>query len=154
MQNQSVHEPEAPLMSAEDVLDDAQRMSELLKQRQKGERQTVSTERPMKDDKADWLIFCEAALRVGNFKSFDQIILQALDVWFAQLPPALRWDIAIELYTNEQISSGKAAEIAGLNYFVFLEELRAHGIKFIGGEMPEGEARERQEALLSELIAF
>jgi len=134
MQNQSVHEPEAPLMSAEDVLDDAQRMSELLKQRQKGERQTVSTERPMKDDKADWLIFCEAALRVGNFKSFDQIILQALDVWFAQLSPALR--------------------IAGLNYFVFLEELRVHGIKFIAGEMPEGEARERQKALLNELIAF
>ena len=108
----------------------------------------------MGGDKADWLIFCEAALRVGNFRSCDQIILQALDAWFKQLPSDLRWDIAIELYTKEEISSGKAAEIAGLNYFVFLDELRAHGIKFIAAELVGGEIGEREEALLDEFIAF
>jgi|GEM_PF-4906845 len=107
----------------------------------------------MKDDKADWLIFCEAALRVGNFRSFDEIILLALDAWFEQLPSNLRWDIAIELYTNERISTGKAARIAGMNYVVFMEALSERGIPFMAAELPTGEARAKQEALLDALIA-
>ena len=42
------------------------------------------------DHKADWLLVFEAALRVGNYSSFDEILLRALDAWLEQLKPQMR----------------------------------------------------------------
>ena len=88
----------------------------------------LTTDVQTEDSKADWLLVFEAALRVGEFASFDELLLRALDAWLEQLPADLRWKIAIELYSNDRISTGRAAEIAGLNYVIFIEKLREHGI--------------------------
>ena len=92
---------------------------------------------PIEDSKADWLLVFEAALRVGDFTSFDELLLRALDAWLEQLPADLRWKIAIELYTNDRVSTGRAAEIAGVNYVIFMEKLQAHGIPFMAAEMTD-----------------
>ena len=108
----------------------------------------IAHEGTVADDKADWYLVFEAALRVGNFSSLDSLIQDALEAWLAQLAPELRWKIAIELYTNEHISTGKAAEISGLNYVVFMEKLRAHDIPFMAAEPASQEQKEREEALI------
>ncbi len=105
-------------------------------------------------DKADWLIISEAALRIGNFSSLDDLLHRALNTWLQQLAPELRWKVAIDLYTAEHISSGRAAEIAGLNYFVFLEKLSQQGIPFIAAEGATGAEKEKEEALIDELFNF
>ncbi len=105
-------------------------------------------------DKADWLIISEAALRIGNFSSLDDLLHRALNTWLQQLAPELRWKVAIDLYTAEHISSGRAAEIAGLNYFVFMEKLSQQGIPFIAAEGATGAEKEKEEALIDELFNF
>jgi predicted HTH domain antitoxin len=105
-------------------------------------------------DKTDWLLISEAALRVSNFSSLDDLLHHALNCWLQQVAPELRWKIAIDLYTTEQISSGRAAEIAGLNYFVFEQKLRESGIPFIEAESTTEAEKEQQRALIDELFDF
>ena len=62
--------------------------------------------------------------------------------------PELRWQVAIELYTTEQISSGRAAEIAGLNYFVFEQRLKDEGIAFLEAEVSTEEENQPQATLI------
>ena len=114
----------------------------------------LTADAPPEDSKADWLLVFEAALRVGEFTSFDELLLRALDAWLEQLPADLRWEIAIELYSNDRISTGRAAEISGLNYVIFTEKLREHGIPFMAAEMTNDAEREREEALLDELLSI
>ena len=61
------------------------------------------------DPNADWSLVFDAALQVGDFASLDDIFHRALDAWLGQLAPTLRWEIAIRLYTNNQISTGRGA---------------------------------------------
>jgi len=106
------------------------------------------------DKKADWLLVFEAALRVGNFSSLDDLMLYAVDAWLAQLPFDLRWKIALELYANERVSTGRAAQIAGLSYVYFMEELRKRGLPFISAELASKEEELAEEAILDELFDF
>lgn len=76
----------------------------------------------------------DAILRDGVISSLDDLLQQALDLWIAQLSPARRWHIAVELYTVEEVSLGRAAEIAGLNYTVFMERLHSEGIPLLTAE--------------------
>lgn len=96
----------------------------------------------------DWRPVFEAALRVGKFSSLDELIYRALNAWLAQLAPDLRWKIALELYMNEQISTGRAAQIAGLTYVVFIEKLREHNIPFMAAEPATGDDKEKENTLL------
>ena len=73
---------------------------------------------------------------------------EALDAWLEKAEPGLRWQVAIELYTTEQVSSGRAAEIAGLNYFVFEQQLKAEGIAFLEAEASTKEEIQQQETLI------
>ncbi len=116
--------------------------------------QAVQAEAIQKTERADWLLVFDAALRVGNFASIDELYLHALDAWLDQLSPELRWAIALELYVNEEISTGRAAQIAGLNYVLFLEELRQRQIPFVGAEATNGDWHEREEELLDDLFDF
>ncbi len=95
-------------------------------------------------DKADWLIISEAVLRVGNFPSLDDLLHHALNCWLQQVAPDLRWKVAIDLYTTAQVSLGRAAEIAGLNYFVFMEKLKEAGITLVGAEVTTEAQKEQQ----------
>ena len=114
----------------------------------------VIADMPVTDNKADWLLVFEAALRVGDYHSFDEVLLRALNAWLDQLPLELRWKIALELYTNDRISTGRAAEIAGLNYIAFMEQLHEQGVPFMAAEVTTDAEREREEALLDELLSI
>ena len=70
-----------------------------------------------------------------------------------QLPLAARWKIAIALYTTDRVSTGRAAEIAGLGYIMFMEKLRAQHIPFMTAITTNDAQREREEALLDELLS-
>jgi len=114
----------------------------------------LTADRQTIDNKADWLLIFESALRVGNFSSLDDLIHGALDIWLEQLAPELRWKIAIDLYTNDRISTGRAAHIAGQPYVVFMEKLRKQRIPFMAAESTTGVERAKEEALLDELFSF
>jgi predicted HTH domain antitoxin len=110
------------------------------------------TEETQANDKAEWLVLSEAVLRVGNFSSLDDILHHALNSWLQQVSPELRWKVAVDLYTSEQVSVGRAAEIAGLNYFVFEEKLREKGIGLVAAEVTTEAQQEKQEKLINELF--
>jgi predicted HTH domain antitoxin len=97
---------------------------------------------------ADWVAVSTSILHAADLPSLDDLLDEALDAWLAQAEPTLRWKVAIELYTTEQVSSGRAAEIAGLNYFVFQQKLREAGIPFLGAESTTKEEAQQQEALI------
>lgn len=105
-------------------------------------------------ERSDWLLVFDAALRVGPFSSLDELFLRAVDAWLDQLSPELRWKIALELYLGEQISTGRAAEIAGLNTVVFMEALRQRQQPFMAAEPAVGDEYEREEELLNGLFDF
>ena len=102
---------------------------------------------PVAED-SGWYPVSNAILQIAELTSLDRLLEQALDAWIEKLPLNLRWQIAIELYTTEEISSGRAAEIAGLNYFVFLKKLKEAGIKFIAAEVSTTEEKEHQKELI------
>lgn len=108
----------------------------------------VDAKTQMAEPEREWLPVFEAALRVGKFSSLDDLIYRALNAWLAQLAPELRWKIAIELYTNDQVSTGRAAQIAGLNYVVFMEKLREHKIPFMAPDPATEDELSKEEALL------
>ena len=85
-------------------------------------------------NKAEWLVVSEAVLRTGEFSSLDDLLHQALNCWLQQVAPELRWKVTVDLYITEQVSLGRAAEIADLNYFVFMEKLREAGIALVEAE--------------------
>jgi predicted HTH domain antitoxin len=84
----------------------------------------------------------------------DNLLHQALNCWLQQVAPALRWKVAVDLYTTEQVSLGRAAEIAGLNYFVFMEKLREADIALVDAEVETEAQQEQQQALLDEILNF
>jgi len=58
-------------------------------------------------------------------------LLGALDVSPALLEPRLRELIALELYREGRISSGKGAEILGLSKLEFVQLLAQHDIPYL-----------------------
>jgi len=97
---------------------------------------------------ADWVAVSTSILHATDLPSLDDLLDEALDAWLAKAEPVLRWKVAIELYTTEQVSSGRAAEIAGLNYFVFQQKLKDAGIPFLAAESTSIEEAQQQEALI------
>lgn len=101
------------------------------------------------EDQTDWLTVSESILRLANVSSIDDLLEEALDAWLEKASPDLRWQVAIELYMAEQVTSGRAAEIAGLNYFVFEKKLKTEGIQFLEAvSVTSGEAKQ-QRSLIS-----
>jgi predicted HTH domain antitoxin len=90
----------------------------------------------------------------GTVRSLDDLLHQAVDAWLEQAAPQLRWQIALELYTTEQVSLGRAAEIAGLNHFVFLELLRDKNIALVEADATTDPLEEQQEALIHDIFRF
>lgn len=63
-------------------------------------------------------------------------LLRVLYVTEKELGPKLKLLIALELFREEKISSGKAAEVAGLSKSEFIDELDWRGIPYFT-ETPE-----------------
>ena len=57
-------------------------------------------------------------------------LLSALEVSEDELGPQLKKLIALELFREERISSGKAAEVLGLSKAEFIDLLDQHGIAY------------------------
>jgi predicted HTH domain antitoxin len=110
--------------------------------------ETLTLAKEGKTNKADWLVFSEALLRLGHFISLDELLNTAIESFLQQLAPNLRWKIASELYVSEKISSGRAAEIAGLNYFVFEEKLGEQGLDFYAAHSTTETLKEKRKALI------
>ena len=72
---------------------------------------------------------------------------QALNGWLSQLTPDLRWQIAIDLYQGEEVSLGRAAEIADLNTLVFMEKLRQKGIPLIAAQSTPSQQEKRKSLI-------
>jgi predicted HTH domain antitoxin len=101
---------------------------------------------------AGWRTISEAALKVGKIGSLDDLLYHALNAWLEQTAPQLRWQIALELYITEQVSLGRAAEIAGLNYFVFLERLRDKNVDLVEADLTLDTEIEKQKALIHDVF--
>lgn len=63
-------------------------------------------------------------------------LLGVLRVTEDELGPELKLLIALELFREEKISSGRAAEVVGLSKSEFIDELDRHGISYFF-ETPE-----------------
>lgn len=66
---------------------------------------------------------------------------------------SLRVKNAIGQYTAGEISLGRAAEVAGMNYFLFEELLRQEAIPLVAAEVKDEETRAAQQALADEILA-
>ena len=63
-------------------------------------------------------------------------LLGALDIPETELEPQLKTLIALELFRQDRISSGKAAELLGTSKAAFIQLLARHGVSYFT-ETPE-----------------
>lgn len=96
----------------------------------------------------DWFDVSASILKLTDVPSLDALLEQALDAWLERVSTEQRWQVPLDLYTSDQVSSGRAAEIAGLNYFVFEQRLRAEGVPFNEADVEEGQAVSRQQMVI------
>jgi predicted HTH domain antitoxin len=61
-------------------------------------------------------------------------IHEALHVTPAEAEPRLKLELAVALYAQKALSQGKAAELAGMNWFDFNDVLAARGIPMHYGQ--------------------
>ncbi len=85
-------------------------------------------------------------IKAGLYSSRDELIREALRYY---LRNALRAniDVAVELYKKDEISLGKAAEIAGVGYEDMRQILKVRGIKVKVGPESIKEAEAELERL-------
>lgn len=100
------------------------------------------------EQRSEWRIVSQSILKVTKQNSLDSLLDEALDAWLERLAPEMRWSIAIDLYAQEEVSSGRAAEIAGLPYFSFLNKLKEGDLPFLAAEPLSGEKAKHQEDLI------
>jgi len=72
----------------------------------------------------------DALLKARLFMNTEAAQRQARSVWLA-VDPELRLEAAIELFRSEEVTLERAAEIAGLNRWVFDEIRIKRGIKIV-----------------------
>jgi predicted HTH domain antitoxin len=70
----------------------------------------------------------EALVRAGIFASQEQGVQEAVRVLLT-VRPHLRIEMAIQLYREEQVTLGRAAEMAGLSRWEFRDLLVDRGIR-------------------------
>jgi predicted HTH domain antitoxin len=70
-----------------------------------------------------------AAIRAGCFASEEDAVREAVQTLFA-IKPQLRTEAAIRRYLDEEITLGRAAELAGMTRWRFRELLAQRGLQF------------------------
>lgn len=80
----------------------------------------------------------ESLIKTGHFTSKSDVVKTALRM-LKERYPEYRTDIAVEMFRDDKVSLGRAAEIAGMSRESFKEVLEERGIK------REIEAREGSE---------
>ena len=71
-----------------------------------------------------------AIIDAGCYVSESEVIRDALKILF-ESRPNLKLAAAIEMYKKEEVTLGRAAEIAGMGIIEFKDVLRDRGIKII-----------------------
>lgn len=66
----------------------------------------------------------------GNYPNRNSLVREAINLWLVNHPDQ-RLTMAMQLYQNEVVSLGRAAELAGLSLFDFEAILRARGIELV-----------------------
>ncbi len=69
-----------------------------------------------------------AAVRAGLFRTEQDALRQALATWFTVKAP-VRLEVAIELFKEEVVTLNRAAEIAGMNRWLFQDVLAQRGVR-------------------------
>lgn len=72
----------------------------------------------------------EALVRTGFYKNRDEVISDAIRNLLLNNKP-LRLELAIDLFRSDEVSLGRAAEIAGINRWQFQIELRERQIPIL-----------------------
>jgi predicted HTH domain antitoxin len=88
----------------------------------------------------------EALLKARLFLNAEATQQQAQSVWFA-VKPELRIEAAIELFRSEEVTLERAAEIAGLNRWLFQEILIKRKIKTVLEVEPVDELKKATAAI-------
>lgn len=68
-----------------------------------------------------------AIVHAGDYTSKEAVIIHALEILLAAHPP-LRINTAVELYRRGKVTLARAAEIAGLEFEAFKEQLARHNV--------------------------
>jgi predicted HTH domain antitoxin len=84
-----------------------------------------------------------AVVRAGCFASEDEAIREAVQMLFA-VKPQLRLEAAIQRYLDDEITFGRAAELAGVTRWRLRELLTQRGL---ANEIEARPARELDEAV-------
>ena len=91
----------------------------------------------------------EAAVDAGYYSNKSEVVRDALRILF-ETKSQLRLAAAIELYKKERVTLGRAAELAGLNFFEFKDVLKDRGIEIISPTSTR-EDMERASKLIDEI---
>ena len=78
-------------------------------------------------------------------------LLAAMDVSEPALPRRVKELLALELFRENRISSGKAAELAGLTKYAFVQLLSQHGLSYFTEGAEELAAQVRSTGTLLEM---
>jgi predicted HTH domain antitoxin len=87
-----------------------------------------------------------AVVRAGCFASKEEALREAAQ-WLFAIKPQLRVEAAIQRYLDEEITLGRAAEIAGLTRWRFQELLANRGIYVTIEAPPAKEIDEQVERI-------
>ena len=107
----------------------------------------VGQQNALEYGRAEWRTISAAILRTSELASLDELLDEAINLWLTQLAPTVRWQVALDMYTTEEVSLGRAAEIAGLPTVIFMEKLHQAGIPFVAAQSTEAQ-KERRKVLI------
>ena len=111
----------------------------------------VGQQKTWEQGHAEWRTISEAILRTSELTSLDELLDEAINLWLTQLVPTVRWQVALDMYTAEEVSLGRAAEIAGLPTVIFMEKLYQEGIPFVAAQSTAAQKERRKELIHASL---
>ena len=86
-----------------------------------------------------------ATVRAGLFRSEAEAVREVLDTFFAA-KPQYRIEAALAMWQADEVSLERAAEIAGMNFFLFRDLMIQRGIKVVV-EVDEEEVRRQSQEI-------
>jgi len=88
----------------------------------------------------------DATIRAGLYRNKDEALHEAVTTWLT-VKPNIRLEAAIEMFRSNEVTLERAADIAGINRWLFQDVLIQRGIKIV----VEVESREELAKAASEI---
>jgi len=86
-----------------------------------------------------------ATVRAGLFRNEAEAVREVLDTFFTA-KPQYRIEAALAMWKADEVSLERAAEIAGMNFFLFRDLMIQRGIKVVV-EVDEKEVRRQSQEI-------